>query len=220
MVGQYINVHFTPSSLSLFSHSRYLKKYTTLHCYVKNLPQYAYLDVSFHMMSQSSLENTTFYDFSLPARTGKNGYICCIGTDSLFPQVVVAFERGWHINASLPVTRRFPSDKSVNARVYRRQLHSHDSIVPIVSLVSGLLLIPYLLSSISTNSGQMFGLFNFNHIYLIFLSNMIVSQGNKISCVSQQFFFPGEKGERKREGRGGKLEKIRKNWNFFSVNKI
>lgn len=213
MVGQYINVHFTPSSLSLFSHSRYLKKYTTLHCYVKNLPQYAYLDVSFHMMSQSSLENTTFYDFSLPARTGKNGYICCIETDSLFPQVVVAFERGWHINASLPVTRRFPSDKSVNARVYRRQLHSHDSIVPIVSLVSGLLLIPYLLSSISTNSGQMFGLFNFNHIYLIFLSNMIVSQGNKISCVSQQFFFPGEKGERKREGRGG--EKNQEKLEFF-----
>lgn len=213
MVGQYINVHFTPSSLSLFSHSRYLKKYTTLHCYVKNLPQYAYLDVSFHMMSLSSLENTTFYDFSLPARTGKNGYICCIGTDSLFPQVVVAFERGWHINASLPVTRRFPSDKSVNARVYRRQLHSHDSIVPIVSLVSGLLLIPYLLSSISTNSGQMFGLFNFNHIYLIFLSNMIVSQGNKISCVSQQFFFPGEKGERKREGRGG--EKNQEKLEFF-----
>lgn len=213
MVGQYINVHFTPSSLSLFSHSRYLKKYTTLHCYVKNLPQYAYLDVSFHMMSLSSLENTTFYDFSLPARTGKNGYICCIETDSLFPQVVVAFERGWHINASLPVTRRFPSDKSVNARVYRRQLHSRDSIVPIVSLVSGLLLIPYLLSSISTNSGQMFGLFNFNHIYLIFLSNMIVSQGNKISCVSQQFFFPGEKGERKREGRGG--EKNQEKLEFF-----
>lgn len=65
MVGRYINVHFTPSSsLSLFSHSRYLKKYATLHV-TKNLPQYAYLDVSFHMMSLSSLENTTFYDFSL-----------------------------------------------------------------------------------------------------------------------------------------------------------
>lgn len=49
---------------SLYSHSRYLKKYTTLHV-TKNLPQYAYLDVSFHMMSLSSLENTTFYDFSL-----------------------------------------------------------------------------------------------------------------------------------------------------------
>lgn len=191
---------------SLYSHSRYLKKYTTLRV-TKNLPQYAYLDVSFHMMSLSSLENTTFYDFSLSARTGKNGYICCIGTDSLFPQVVVAFERGWHINASLPVTRRFPSDKSVNARVYRRQLHSRDSIVPIVSPVSGLLLIPYLLSFISTNSGQMFGLFNFNHIYLIFryfLRNMIVSQGNKICAFRVQFFFR----KREKKGRGG-------NQNFF-----